>query len=150
MSRRWLWAALGLSIALNVLAAGYIAGALWPRDRHGPAAMATALDLTPTQRQAFERHIKTMREDNRRYREETRPLFQQSLTELAKPQPDEAVIDRLFDEGLAKRRDLQHENARSLRSFLQTLEPPQRQKFVELMQERMERRRRPDRHEAAR
>ena len=146
MRRRWLWAALGLSLALNVLAAGYIAGALWPHDRHGPAALAKELDLTPTQRQAFERHIKTMRENNRRYREETRPLLRQSLSELAKPQPDEAVVDHLFDEGITKRRELQSENARSLRDFLGTLEPAKRQKFVEALQAHLERRRKPDRH----
>jgi Spy/CpxP family protein refolding chaperone len=147
MSRRWLWVALGLSLALNVLAGGYVAGALWPHGRHGPERLAEELGLNPAQRQAFERHVRTMRDDNRRYREETRPLLQQSWTELAKPQPDQAVLDRLFDEGIAKRRALQRENARSVRGFLETLEPAQRQRFLELMQKRMERRR-PDRHDS--
>jgi Spy/CpxP family protein refolding chaperone len=140
MSRRWLWIALGVSLALNILAAGYVAGALWPRGRPGPERMADALDLAPAQRTAFERHLRSMREEHRRYREETRPLLQRSWQELAKPQPDEAALDRLFEEGIAKRRALQRENARSLRSFLETLEPGQRQRFLELMQERAERR----------
>lgn len=147
MSRRWLWVALGLSLALNVLAGGYIAGALWQHERRGPERLAKELNLNPAQREAFERHVRTMREDNRRYREETRPLLQQFWRELAKPQPDQATLDRLFDEGLDKRRTLQRENARSVRDFLETLEQEQRQRFVDLMQQRMERPRRFERHE---
>jgi Spy/CpxP family protein refolding chaperone len=145
MSRRWLWVALGLSLALNILAGGYIAGALWPHDRRGPERLAKELNLNPAQRQAFERHVQTMREDNRRYRDETRPLLQQSWRELAKPQPDQAALDRFLDEGIAKRRALQQENARSMRAFLETLEPEQRERFIELMRKRMERPKRRDR-----
>jgi Spy/CpxP family protein refolding chaperone len=147
MSRRWLWVALGLSLALNILAGGYIAGVLWPHERRGAERLAKELDLNPAQRQAFERHVRTMREDNRRYRDETRPLLQQSWRELAKPQPDQAALDRLLDEGIAKRRALQQENARSMRDFLGTLEPEQRERFIELMRQRMERPKRRDRDE---
>jgi uncharacterized membrane protein len=139
MSRRWLWAALAASLALNILAGGYIAGALWPRERPGPERLARELNLSPAQRQAFDAHLRDMRADNRRYREETRPLLQQAWRELAKPQPDQAVLDRLFDEGSAKRRALQQENARSLRSFLETLEPDQRQHFIEALRRHAER-----------
>jgi Spy/CpxP family protein refolding chaperone len=139
MTRRWLSVALGLSLALNILAGGYVVGALWKRERPGPERMAKALNLDPAQRTAFERHLRSMREETRRYREETRPLLQQSWHELAKPQPDEAALDRLFEEGIAKRRALQRENARSMRSFLATLEPEQRQRFLELLRERGER-----------
>jgi Spy/CpxP family protein refolding chaperone len=145
MSRRWLWIALGLSLALNVLAGGYIAGALWQHERRGPERLVKELNLNPEQRQAFERHIRTMRDENRRYRDETRPLLQESWRELAKPQPDQAELDRLFDEGVAKRRALQSANARSMREFLETLAPEQRKRFLDLMQRRMEHPKRPGR-----
>ena len=138
MSRRWLWLALAVSLALNILGGGYIVGRLW-HERPGPERLAKTLNLNATQRAAFEQHLRTMREENRHYREETRPLLQQSWRELAKPQPDEAVLDRLFDEGMAKRRTLQRDNARSLRSFLETLDPDQRQRFLEILRERAER-----------
>lgn len=61
---------------------------------------------------------------------------------LAKPQPDETVVEQILDEGLARRRTLQHEHTRSMRAFLETLAPEQRERFVGFMGRRMERRER--------
>lgn len=149
MSRRWLWIALGVSLALNVLAGGYIAGSLWTREHRGTERIAETLDLDAAQQAAFERHLRSMREGYRRYRDETRPLLQQALRELAKPQPDEAAVEQILDEGLSRRRTLQHEYTRSIRAFLETLAPDQRERFVELMGQRMERRERSGRPAAA-
>lgn len=148
MSRRLLWIALGVSLALNVLAAGYVAGTLWTREHRGPERIAEQLQLDSAQRAAFERHVRSMREGHRRYRDETRPLLQKALRELAKPQPDEAALEQLLEEGIAKRRTLQQENTHSVRAFLETLAPEQRERFVELMSRRMERRERPGRSAA--
>ncbi|MBX6369964.1 MAG: periplasmic heavy metal sensor [Rhodospirillales bacterium] len=148
MSRRWLWVALGVSLALNVLAGGYVAGSLWTREHRGPEGIAGELHLDAAQHAAFERHLRSMREGYRRYRDETRPLLQKALRELAKPQPDEAAVEQILEEGLSKRRALQQEHTRSTRAFLETLTPEQRERFVELMSRRMERRERPG-HPAA-
>jgi Spy/CpxP family protein refolding chaperone len=138
--KRWAWAALGLSIVLNILLAGYVAGALWRPTRPGAEAIGEQLDLRPEQRAAFQTYLRTAREGHRRLREETAPLLQQSWRELAKPQPDDAAVERLFEEGAAKREAVRRETIGSMRAFMATLEPEQRERFLELMRERFERR----------
>jgi uncharacterized membrane protein len=138
--RRWAWVALGLSVVLNILLAGYIAGALW-RPHRPPIAEAVeaALALRPEQRAAFESYMRTAREGHRRYRAETAPLLERSWRALAAPEADEAAVAQLLDEGLAKRRDVQRETMAAMRGFMATLEPAQRERFIALMRERFER-----------
>jgi Spy/CpxP family protein refolding chaperone len=139
--KRWPIVALGVSLALNVLLGAYLAGTFVQRDRRGPEAVAEKLDLRPEQREAFQRHTRVWREGSRKLREETRPLLQESWRELAKPTPDQAVLDRLTEESLDRRRAFQREAIASMRRFLETLDPEQRTRFLDLMRERGERRR---------
>jgi Spy/CpxP family protein refolding chaperone len=141
MRRRWLWVALATSVALNILLGAYVVGGHWhhPGRPGGSGGIAKELKFTPEQRAAYERYKQAAEEGRRRFRQEARPLIQQSWREIAKPELNQAELDRLFEESTEKRRGLQRETVRSMREFFQTLDPEQRTRFVEYLRERMER-----------
>ena len=142
--RRLPWIALALSVALNVFLGAFLAGEVWNRPRRPePAEVARALDLTPEQREAFQRFRQRAREENQRFREEARPAIRRSWSELAKQNPDETVLAQSYDQALARRREMHAATLRELRGFLQTLTPEQRHRYVELESQRLERRRGP-------
>jgi len=131
-------AVLAASLALNLC---FVGGALWirlhgPSNSAGPAEfmreMAAALNLDPQQRAAFERYFRTMRARTQLMHEEVEPLIGDAWTEVAKPQPDEAQVMRLFDAAADKRRAYQRETTTQTIAFLAGLSPEQRQKFVEI------------------
>ena len=68
-------------------------------------------------------------------RQETDPLMSAAWEELAKPQPDTAKVERLFDEAAEKRRATQHEATSQTVELLGVLSPAQRAKFVSVMRE---------------
>jgi uncharacterized membrane protein len=137
-----LWAALTLSLVLNLC---FVAGALWIRIQAPalPASPAerlqrigTELALDPQQRQAFERYSENLRSHMQQMRETVEPLMSAAWSELAKPDADQATASRLFDEAGQARRSLQRELLTPTLSFLATLSPEQRAKFVELFHQR--------------
>jgi Spy/CpxP family protein refolding chaperone len=69
-------------------------------------------------------------------RQETDPLINAAWEEIAKPQPDAAKVEQLFDESAEKRRVFQREAASQMLAFVATLSPAQRGKFVQLMRDR--------------
>ena len=134
--------ALALSLALNFF---FVAGAAWTRMHPGgfsdnPAErlrqMAGQLDLDPQQRVAFERYFRTMRARTQLMREEIEPLIGDAWSDIAKPQPDEAQVMRLFDQAAEKRRAFQREATTQTMAFLAGLTPEQRAKFVEIARQR--------------
>jgi uncharacterized membrane protein len=137
-----LWAALTLSLVLNLC---FVAGAAWIRVQ-GPAPPAspaerlqrigTELVLDPQQRQAFERYSEIVRTHIQQMRETVEPLMSAAWAELAKPDADQATAARLFDEAGQARRSLQRELLTPTLTFLATLSPEQRAKFVELFHQR--------------
>jgi uncharacterized membrane protein len=137
-----LWAALTLSLVLNLC---FVAGALWIRVQ-APALPASPaerlqrvgaeLGLDPQQRQAFERYSENVRGHMQQIRETVEPLMSAAWSELAKPEADRATAARLFDEAGQARRSLQRELLAPTLSFLATLSPEQRAKFVELFHQR--------------
>ena len=137
-----LWVALTLSLVLNLC---FVAGAVWIRI-HGPMPpsnpeqrlqrIGAELVLGPQQRQAFERYSETVRMHMQHMREAVEPLMNDAWSELAKPDADEATVMRLFDEAAQTRRGFQHELIPTTLSFLATLSPEQRAKFVELFHQR--------------
>jgi Spy/CpxP family protein refolding chaperone len=140
--RSRLWAALFVvSLALNLC---FVAGAVWSRLHPPPARgdmehyrqMASELDFDPQQRAAFDRYIAAMRARTDQMRQETDPLIGAAWEEIAKPQPDAAKVERLFEESSDKRRAFQQEAASQTLTMLATLSPAQRVKFVQLMRER--------------
>ena len=137
-----LWVALTLSLVLNLC---FVAGALWIRIQ-GPAMPAspaerlqrigTELVLDPQQRQAFERYSENVRSHMQQMRETVEPLMSAAWSELAKPDADPATAARLFDEAAQARHSLQRELLTPTLTFLATLSPEQRAKFVELFHQR--------------
>jgi Spy/CpxP family protein refolding chaperone len=137
-----LWAALILSLVLNLC---FIAGALWARVQGPPAAInieerlqrvASELKLDPQQRQSFDRYSETVRAHLQQMREEVEPLMNAAWSEIAKPDADEATVMHIFDEAAQTRRGFQHEMVATTLSFLATLSPDQRAKFVQLFHQR--------------
>ena len=137
-----LWAALTLSLVLNLC---FVAGALWIRVQAPalPASPAERLQrvgaelaLDPEQRQAFERYSENVRSHMQQIRETVEPLMSAAWSELAKPDADQATASRLFDEAGQARRSLQRELLAPTLSFLATLSPEQRAKFVDLFHQR--------------
>jgi uncharacterized membrane protein len=133
-----LWAALTLSLVLNLC---FVAGAVWIRIQAPalPASPAERLQrvgaelaLDPQQRQAFERYSENLRSHMQQMRETVEPLMSAAWSELAKPDADQATASRLFDEAGQARRSLQRELLTPTLSFLASLSPEQRAKFVEL------------------
>jgi uncharacterized membrane protein len=139
--RHLLWVVLALSVALNLF---FVAGALWVRV-YGPAPLnpeerlqriGGQLDLTPQQRPAFEQYFQAVHSRMKEMREAVEPQMSRAWSELAKPGADQASVMRLFDEAAEKRRSFRRELTASTLSFLATLSPEQRAKFVELARQR--------------
>ena len=134
---RLVWIALALSLTLNVF---FVFGLLWfqvagqlmqtPAER--VAATANELNLTAEQRGAFQQFVSEVQERSRLLRDSNQPLIQQVWDELAKPQPDQALIARLVDEATENRHAYQKDMAAVLGQFLAVLSPEQRAQFVEL------------------
>ncbi len=133
---------LTLSLALNLF---FVVGALWIRI-HAPAPpitpeqrlqqMAGELGLDAQQKQVFARYSQTMRERLQAMHEAVRPLISQAWSEVSKPQADETKIMRLLDDAAQQRRDFVGQLTTTTLSFLGTLSPEQRRKFVELAHQR--------------
>lgn len=130
--------ALVLSLALNLF---FIGGAAWirmhpPRWHHGFAerlrAVGTGLDLNPQQRAGFLRYTAAVHSDFRQRHAAIDPLIDQAWSELAKPTPNAADLMHLVDQVADTRRAFQHQLAGATLSFLATLSPQQRTRFVEL------------------
>jgi uncharacterized membrane protein len=137
-----LWAAFTLSLVLNLC---FVAGALWIRIQGPPLPaspaerlqrIGTELVLDPHQRQAFEQYSENVRAHMQQMRDTVEPLMSAAWSELAKPDADQATAARLFDEAGQARRSLQRELLTPTLTFLATLSPEQRAKFVELFHQR--------------
>jgi len=137
-----LWVVLTLSLLLNLC---FVAGALWIRIQGPPLPASAAerllrigaeLALDPQQRQAFDQYSENVRAHMQRMRDTVEPLMTAAWSELAKPDADQATAARLFDEAGQARRSLQRELLTPTLTFLATLSPEQRAKFVELFHQR--------------
>ena len=69
-------------------------------------------------------------------RETVEPLMNAAWSEIAKPEAEEANVVRLFDEAGQTRRSFMRELTPITLSFLATLSPEQRAKFVELIRQK--------------
>lgn len=130
--------ALVLSLALNLF---FLGGAAWIRmhplaRHHGFAARLRAvgagLDLDPQQHAAFIRYVADVRGGFRQRHQAIEPLIDQGWSELAKPEINKAALMRVVDQVADTRRTFEHKLAADTLSFLATLSPKQRARFVEL------------------
>ncbi len=136
------WAALLLSLALNLC---FVGGALWIRFHEPPLPtspeqrlqqIGPQLALDPQQKLAFDRYAQTVRLRMQQMHEAIEPLVGNAWSELAKPDADDTKVMQLFDQAGEQRRSLRRELAAATFSFLATLSPKQRAKFVELARQR--------------
>ncbi|MGH7046438.1 MAG: periplasmic heavy metal sensor [Stellaceae bacterium] len=134
--------ALALSLALNLF---FVVGAAWigvhaPAPPLSPAQrlaqMGHELGLDAQQTEAFAVYSQTMRERLQAMHQATQPLVSEAWSEVAKPQADETRIMELLDQAGQKRREFVSQLTATTLSFLATLSPEQRRKFVELAHHR--------------
>jgi uncharacterized membrane protein len=148
MRRRLVWVALALSLALNVF---FVGGAVWVRMHvhHGLGgppfgrppherieAIARDLSLDPAQRSAFDRFIRDARKETKQVREANEKLSDSAWDEMLKPQPDQDLLRRVFDEISTNRREYQTGMTATLLDFLGKLSPDQRRQFVDIARNR--------------
>jgi Spy/CpxP family protein refolding chaperone len=129
-------AVLAISVALNLC---FVGGALWSRYA-GEAPpqttserfhrLALSLDLNAGQHAAFDGYVAAMLARSDRLRQDVEPLIGDAWAEIAKPQPDTARVQQLFDDASVRRRAYQHEALAATLTLLDTLTPDQRAKFV--------------------
>lgn len=140
--RHLLRVVLALSLALNLF---FIVGALWIRVHAPPAPitpeqrleqMSAELGLDAQQSRAFADYSHTMRQRLQAMHQAMKPLISQAWTEVAKPHADETRIMKLLDQAGQTRRAYAGQLTTTTLSFLATLSPEQRAKFVELAQHR--------------
>jgi uncharacterized membrane protein len=137
LRQQFLWAALALSLALNLC---FVAGALWTRFHMPPPLtrearleeMAAALALDPQQRQAFASYSQTMRKQLGEMRDLAQPLVRAAWAEAARPQADEAKVMQLLDQAAQVRRSRLGQITALTIAFLKKLSPEQRAKFVKI------------------
>jgi uncharacterized membrane protein len=136
------WILLAVSLALNLC---FVGGLFWVRMeashvQMGPAErielVAKQLALDADQRAAFDRFAATVRQKSRHLRETNQPVIDDAWQEFAKERPDEAAIDKLFEQAANNRRSFQIETGRALREFLVSLSEDQRTKFIGLVKKR--------------
>lgn len=137
----FLWVLLALSLALNLC---FVGGALWIRVHGLPPVntaerlerIGTQLALDPQQKAAFEQYSRAVRSRMQEMRNAVEPLAGKAWSEVAKPDADAAKVTQLFDEAAQTRRRYMRELAPVTLSFLATLSPEQREKFVELIRQK--------------
>ncbi len=139
-SPRLPWILLALSLALNL---AFVGGVFWVHVMHAPMgpgerveSVAKGLSLDATQRAAFDRFVRTVRMRARQLREANQPLIDEAWQDFAKAQPDEAAVDKLFEQVADNRRSFQIEAGRALRAFLATLREDQRASFIAMVRSR--------------
>jgi Spy/CpxP family protein refolding chaperone len=137
-----LWVALTLSLAVNLC---FVAGALWARIQGPPAPfnieerlqrIGSELKLDPQQRQNFDHYSEMVRAHFQQMRDAVEPVMNAAWSEIAKPDADEGKVLQLFDEAAQTRRGFQHEMITTTLSFLASLSPDQRARFVQLFHQR--------------
>jgi Spy/CpxP family protein refolding chaperone len=138
-SRTLPWVLLALSVALNAF---FIGGHLYVRhfaDRDPEArisALSDRLGLNEQQRTAYRESRRGVAPKFRELRTEARPHVNKLWEEMAKPQPDQAVIDAELKALADIRQSFERDALASAQSFMKTLTPEQRTKFADYARER--------------
>jgi len=140
--KRWvLGLLLALSVTLNLcFIGGFVytkfATGEWMSPQQRVAALAGDLKLTPDQRLSFREMIQVLRLKGQSLRAANAELAAQVMTELAKPQPDQDTVTRLFGQIVDNRRQFQLQVGTALAAFFTKLTPEQRTHFIELAHHR--------------
>ena len=142
MKGKLVWILLGVSLAVNLFVA---AGALYAfyggghRGWHAKVSVedvAEQLALRPAQRDALQALRDQARDRPRPSREERAQRRAKFLAELAAPEFDRARLEALMAERMAGRQERMLGRAEALHGYLATLDPGQRDGFLEMAKER--------------
>ncbi len=134
-ARRLVWAALILSLLLNLM---FIGGLVWLRSAaeraRGPGERivhaARELNLTSAQQEALAQFRLDLRRSSRTLKEKNVPVLDGYFDEVAKASPDREAIARTVDQADGNRRAFQSDLTNALLRFMATLSPEQRAQFV--------------------
>ena len=145
MRRSLPWILLAASLVVNAF---FLAGAVWGHhgmswwrgERGAMDYVVDRLDLNAGQRSALESLHAGMAERRDEMREGRRSMRRELLAELTKESFDEERFLTLMDQRAAERRTMFLEIARGMHGFLRQLSPEQREKFIELADDRRFRR----------
>jgi len=132
---RLILAILAISLALNVCV---IAAVIWNRATAPQTQTAgewvrkleASLDLNEQQRAAFKAYMAASRARNAQLRQDVEPMLEAAWAEIGKPQPDQSEVMRHFNDASTRWRASQAETIGATLSFLATLNPDQRAKFI--------------------
>jgi uncharacterized membrane protein len=134
---RLLWLGLILSLVVNVF---FVGGLIWSRQHLPPPGgpverfreIGRDLRLESGGHAAFEQFLQAMMQRTRQLRESNRPLLDRIWDELAKPQPDQALVASLVDQAAENRHGFQRDMMQSISQMLAKLTPEQRAQFTDL------------------
>lgn len=140
-SRTLPWVLLALSVALNAF---FVGGHLYTRSHwhhsrgyeERTSALAKRLDLDDQQRTAFRESRRSLGPKFRELRKEARPHVDKLWDEMAKPTPDQAVIDAEIKALNDMRLQFDREALASASNFMKTLKLEQRKAFADYARKR--------------
>ena len=143
--RRLLWAALAVSLAINIFFVGTMVWlrmnaeprAVWPALVHG---IGSHLKLKEDQNEAFKRFATETRQNTRQLHTTNQPLVLKMWDELGKPQPDQEMINRLVDQITENRRSYEKSMTAAFTHFRADLPAEQRQEVDTLVRTHNEQR----------
>ncbi len=106
-------------------------------DGRGPMAeMADQLSLTPSQMDGLKALRDDIRARGRTFRKSRQSLRTAVLAEMRQPEFDREAVLAVMGENATERHAFFADIARDLHGYLQGLEPDQRERFLELAEER--------------
>lgn len=140
-SRTLPWVLLALSVALNAF---FIGGHVYTRSmahrlggyEERSSALADRLGLTDQQRTAYRESRKSVSPKFRELRTEARPHVNRLWDEMAKPEPDAAVVDAELKALADMRLGFERDALSAARVFMETLTPEQRKAFADYARDR--------------
>jgi len=136
MRPKLLWILLAVSLVANVFFAG---GALYAFCFHGEREgrqISRQLDLNPAQVQGLKALRETVASRRAAMPESRGGLRAAMLAEIGNPTFDRERVATMLNEWSAERREYFVDTAQDLHAYVATLTPEQREKFMELAQDR--------------
>jgi Spy/CpxP family protein refolding chaperone len=136
MRPKLMWILLAVSLVANVFFAGGALYAFYSHGDRGARHVSRQLDLSPAQEQGLKALRETVASRRAAMPESRGGLRLAMLAEIGKPTFDRERVATLLTEWSADRRSYFLDTAQDLHTYAATLTPEQRDKFLELAQDR--------------
>jgi Spy/CpxP family protein refolding chaperone len=127
---------LTVSLVANVFFAGGALYAIYARGDHSVQRVSRQLDLSPAQEQDLKALRETIASRRAAMHDSRGDLRAALLAEIGNPTFDRERVATLLNEWSADRRGYFLDMAQDLHAYVATLTPAQREKFLELAQDR--------------